>query len=394
MEKFDFDTPVERCGTDCMKYDSLTDMFGRQDLHSMWIADMDFNVCPEIVDAIRRRLDHAILGYTRVPDSYWESIISWLDRRHGLKVNREELTFVPGVVRGMAYAIQYFTRPGDKIVIQPPVYHPFRLVPEGTGRVILENPLIENVSGEGSFYRMDFNGLERIFADVRPAMMILCNPHNPAGVQWDAETLARLARLAKRYGVIVISDEIHSDLMLDGTVHVPFLSSCPEAADVSITFGAPSKTFNIAGLESSWMIVRNPDLRQGFYAWMSANEFSSPSMMAWMGAEAAYRHGEEWLAEVLRYISDNVAAVERYCADNMPQIHPVRPEASFLVWLDCRSLGLGQKELVNLFINKAHLALNDGAMFGSQGTGFMRLNVGLSRTRLLEALASLAAALR
>lgn len=393
MAKYDFDTPVDRCGTHCMKYDCLNEMFGSDDLMPMWIADMDFRVCPEITEALEKRLTHQVYGYSSPSSSYWKSIMDWARRRHGLEIDRQELAFVPGVVRGIAYALNFFTRPGDKVVIQPPVYHPFRIVPEGNGRVVVDNPLIENSNGEGSFYRMDLEGLEKIFAEENPRMMILCNPHNPCGIQWDRETLATVARLAKKYGVIVISDEIHSDLMLGGRTHIPFLTSCPEAAEVSITFSAPSKTFNIAGFESSWMVVRYAGLREPFYKWMEVNEFSSPSFTAWMGAEAAYTHGEQWLDEVLGYIEANADVVERYCAEHLPSLHVVRPEASFLVWLDCRGLGLGQSELEQLFLKKAHLALNTGTMFGCGGEGFMRLNIGLPRVKLIEALDHLRVAL-
>ncbi|MCM1347952.1 MAG: pyridoxal phosphate-dependent aminotransferase [Firmicutes bacterium] len=390
MAKYDFDAVVDRCGTDCLKYDCLSDFYGTQELFPMWIADMDFPVCNEISKALAERLAHPVYGYTKPRRSYWQSIINWVDTRHGLQLKREELAFVPGIVRGMAFAIQYFTRPGDKIVIQPPVYHPFRIVPEGTGRVVVENPLIERGhDAEGGFYEMDLEGLERIFAAEHPKMMILCNPHNPCGIQWDAETLTAVARLAKRHGVIVISDEIHGDLMLHGKRHVPFLQSCAEAADVSITFGAPSKTFNIAGLESSWMVVRNPELRRPFYQWMEVNEFSSPSFMAWIAAEAAYTHGAGWLDQALDYIERNVELLVRYCSENLPGIKAVRPEASFLVWLDCRGLGLKQPQLEELFCRKARLALNSGTMFGRQGEGFMRLNVGTPRAKLLMALEQL-----
>lgn len=393
MKNYCFDEPIDRRGTCCIKYDCLQQNFGRNDLLPMWIADMDFPVCPDIVATLKKRYEHPVLGYTSAPDSYWQSIIDWVSRRHGLKIEREELAFVPGVVRGIAFAVNFFTRPGDKIVIQPPVYHPFRIVPEGNGRTVIENPLIENTSGSGSFYLMDLEGLEEIFATEKPRMMILCNPHNPAGVQWDKATLAAVARLAKRYGVTVVSDEIHSDLMMGGIRHIPFLASCPEAAEVSITFGAPSKTFNIAGLESSWMVVRNPKLREPFYKWMEVNEFSSPSFTAWIGAEAAYTYGEEWLDRMIAYVEANADALDQFCAEKMPEIKPIRPEASFLSWLDCRGLGLTQSELVNLFIEHAGLALNDGTMFGRQGAGFMRLNLGLPRRQLLEAMCHLATAL-
>lgn len=393
MKNFNFDNTIDRHSTQCIKYDCLEQNFGRNDLFPLWIADMDFPVCPDIVNALKKRYEHPVLGYTAAPDSYWQSIINWVDHRHGLKIERSELTFVNGVVRGIGFAINFFTRPGDKIVIQPPVYHPFRLVPEGNGRVVIENPLIETKDSSSSFYAMDLEGLETIFANEQPRMMILCNPHNPAGIQWSADVLASVARLAKRYNVIVISDEIHSDLMLDGIRHIPFLSSCPEAEEVSITFGAPSKTFNIAGLESSWMLIRNPKLREPFFKWMEVNEFSSPSFTAWTGAEAAYTYGEQWLDEMLKYIEANADAVEEFCSRNIPSIKPIRPEASFLSWLDCRSLNLSQEELIKLFTDKAKLALNDGCMFGSQGTGFMRLNLGLPRKQLIEAFESLADAI-
>lgn len=386
MTNYDFDSPVDRCGTDCMKYDCLKETYGRDDLFPMWIADMDFGVCREITEALTRRLAHPVYGYTRPPESYWQSIIDWVYRRHGLKLERKELAFVPGIVRGMAFALDFFTSPGDRVLIQPPVYHPFRIVPEGTGRVVVENPLVENVSGSGSFYTMDFDGLEEAMRVHRPKMMILCNPHNPCGVQWDAVTLGRVARLAKAYGVIVISDEIHGDLMLGDARHIPFFASCPEATEVGIIFGAPSKTFNIAGLESSWMAIRNPELREPFYRWMEVNEFSSPSFMAWIAAEAAYRHGSGWLDEALAYIEDNARYTERYCLTHLPGIKAVMPEASFLMWLDCRGLGLDQPALENLFLDKAGLALNSGTMFGHGGEGFMRLNIGLSRRMLTRAL--------
>lgn len=368
-----------------MKYDDLTQLFGRDDLTPLWIADMEFAVCPEITEALRRRIDHPVYGYSCPGDGYWSSIVEWLRRRHGFEVERQWLAFVPGVVRGIAYAVNYFTRPGDKIVIQPPVYHPFRIVSEGNRRRVIENPLVPG-DGDEWFYRMDLDGLEQIFATERPRMMILCNPHNPVGLQWDADTLRHVARLAYRYGVIVISDEIHGDLMLYNRRHIPFASVSDEAAAVSVSFGAPSKTFNIPGLTSSWMIVPNAELRDGFYNWMEVNEFSSPFFSATVATEVAYRKGEPWLDELIPYIEGNIEAVDRYLRDNLPQIHAVRPQASFLIWLDCRELGLPQSGLERLFIDGAHLALNSGTMFGRQGEGFMRLNVAHPRAALIAAL--------
>lgn len=391
MGKYDFDKVIDRKDTGCVKYDGLKELFGDEGLTPLWVADMDFEVCPAITDALDRRYSHHVFGYPRTPESYWNSIISWLNRRHGLVVDREELTFVPGVVRGISYAINFFTRPGDAVVIQTPVYHPFRIVTEGNGRRIIENPLKERPDG---LYDMDLEGLERIFAEERPAMMILCNPHNPVGIQWDAATLRTVAALARKYGVKVISDEIHGDLMLYGQPHIPFCSVSDDAAAVGITFGAPSKTFNIPGLVSSWAIVRNPELREGFYRWLEVNEFSAPTFTATVATEAAYNEGEQWMTELIEYIEGNVDAVVEFVDANMPGVRAVRPQASFLVWLDFRDLGLSRDELIDRMQGKARLALNDGAMFGSQGAGFMRLNVALPRAELMRCLGQMAEAFK
>lgn len=385
MMKYNFDTVIDRKGTGAMKYDALERLYGNSGLTPLWIADMEFAACPDIVNALISRFSHPVYGYAETPESFWESICDWLGKRHGYRPDPKALAFVPGVVRGIAYALNFFSRPGARVVIQEPVYHPFREVAEGNDRLVINNPLIPTPDGG---YAMDLEGLERIFSTERPKIMILCNPHNPAGIQWNVDTLRQVARLAKKYGVIVLSDEIHGDLMLWGGKHIPFASVSSEAAEVSVTFGAPSKTFNIPGLVSSWMIVPNKQLRAPFYRWMEANEFSVPTFTATVGTEAAYRHGEQWLDELLSYLEGNVVAVEKFFAENCPQIKPLRPQASFLVWLDCRELGLSQAELVDWFKSRG-LALNDGAMFGAAGTGFMRLNIAQPRATLLAALASL-----
>lgn len=390
MGKYNFDKVIDRRGSMCMKYDSLKELFGREDLTPMWIADMEFSAAPAISEALQRRFAHDVYGYSVAPESYWNSIIDWQRRRHGVEMKREEITFVPGVVRGIAYALNFFTQRGDKVVIQPPVYHPFRFVTEGNDRVVIENPLIPD-SGD-AFYRMDLEGLEHIFATEHPRMMILCNPHNPVGIQWDESTLRRVASLARKYGVIVLSDEIHADLMLFGRRHLQFASVSEDAAAVSVTFGAPSKTFNIPGLVSSWIMVRNPELREPFFHWLEVNEFSSPFFSAVVGAEAAYTYGEDWLDELLPYIEENIRVAEKFIAERLPRVKVVRPQASFLIWLDCRGLHLSQKELERVFVEKAAIAMNSGSMFGSQGAGFMRMNIAMPRASLLAALTQLAAA--
>lgn len=382
MKKYDFDCVIDRRDTCATKYDGLDQMFGRHDVTPLWIADLDFAVCPDITAALRRRLEHPVLGYSAAPDSYWQSIIDWQRRRHGFAISREELSFVPGVVKGIALAVNYFTRRGDGIVIQPPVYHPFRMVIEGNGRRAIENPL----RFDGTSYSMDLDHLAAVVREQKPRMMILCNPHNPIGIQWDRDTLARVAAICRAAGVIVVSDEIHGDLMLRGRSHIPFADAGPDARAVAVTLGAPSKTFNIPGLVSSWMVVKDPGLRRGFYHWLEVNEFNAPVLISTIGAEAAYRHGEEWLGQMLAYVESNIDFVNDYLQRNVPDVRAVMPEASFLMWLDFRNLGLSQEELMRLMVEKAHLALNDGAMFGSQGIGFVRLNVGTPRCVLRTAL--------
>ena len=367
MGKYNFDKIIDRRGTGSMMTDCLTKVFGRNDLSPLWIADMDFEVCPAISQAIEKRAEHHIYGYSQAPDSYWESIIGWIKRRHNWDVTREEITYVNGVVRGYAYALNFFTKPGDTIVIQQPVYHPFRNVAVGNHRRIVSNDLIKN----GDCYSMDLSGLEHIFATENPKLMVVCNPHNPIGICWDKESLIEVARLAKKYNVIIVSDEIHCDLGIFGHKHTPFASVSEDAAAVSISFGAPSKTFNIPGVSSSWCVIKNPELRKDFFHWLQVNEFSVPTWFATAATEAAYNNGEEWLDE------------------HLPLIHPVRPQASFLVWLDCSKLGLTHDELIDLFVNKAHLALNDGEMFGKGGEGCMRLNMANPRQVLIDALEQL-----
>lgn len=386
---YDFDTVIDRHGTCCTKLDGLDAMFGRHDVTPLWIADLDFAVCPDIVDALRHRLDHPVLGYSAAPDSYWQSIIDWQRHRHGFEIGRDDLSFIPGVVKGIALAVNYFTSRGDKIVIQPPVYHPFRMVIEGNGRLVVENPLLRSADGG---YTMDLDGLAETVERERPRLMILCNPHNPIGLQWDEATLARVAEICRRSGTIVVSDEIHGDLMLGGRRHIPFTEVSDDARAIGIVLGAPSKTFNIPGLVSSWMVIKNPNLRRDFYQWLEVNEFNAPVMISTIGAEAAYTHGERWLDEMLAYVEDNIRFVVDFLAVNVPAVKCAVPEASFLVWLDFTALGLDQQQLMDLLLDKAHLALNDGSMFGSQGNGFMRLNVGTPRCVLRQALEHVAEA--
>lgn len=386
---YDFDKIIDRRDTGALKVDVLGERYGRPDLLPLWVADMDFETPSFITYALRRRLDHSLFGYTVEPPEYWPAVMRWLADRHGWQVEREWLTYIPGIVKGIGMAINVFVKEDEKVIIQPPVYHPFRLTPEGNRRQVVMNPLRENPDGT---YSMDFDHLARV-ADEKCRMLILSNPHNPAGITWDRDTLHRLAEFCHSRGIIVISDEIHSDMALWDNRHIPFASVSPEAAACSITFGAPSKTFNIADIVSSYAIVPDAGLRERFYGWLQANELNEPTIFSPIATVAAFTQGDEWRRAMLSYVQDNIDYVIDYCREHLPAIRPLRPQASFLVWLDCRSLGLDHDALIDLFVNKARLALNDGEMFGPGGQGFMRLNVGCPRAILTEALTRLTTAL-
>lgn len=378
-----FDKIIDRRGTYTYKYDRLGQLFGRDDLLPLWVADMELATPDFIVDALKRRVSHPIFGYSCWPDGYFRQISEWIESHHGWKVEESWLTYIPGIVKGIGLALNYFLRDGDKVIIQPPVYHPFREVPENNGFTVVENPLIENADGS---YSMDFENLEAV-CDEHCKMLILCNPHNPIGIVWDRPTLERLASFCHSRGLIVISDEIHCDLTLYGHRHIPFASVSKEAAEVSITFGAPSKTFNIAGIVSSWSVISNPALRDGFYSWLEANELDTPTLFAPIATMAALTdEGEAWRKELISYLEGNIDYVLAYCEHNLPSIRAIRPEASFLVWLDCRGLGKRDDEVINLFVNKAHLALNPGSSFGTGGECHMRMNVAVPRKILKDAL--------
>ena len=386
---YDFDKIIDRRGTGALKLDVLGERYGNPDLLPLWVADMDFETPSFITDAVRRRLEHSLFGYTVEPSDYWPTVIRWIAGHHGWEVKPEWLTYIPGIVKGIGMAINVFVKEDEKVIIQPPVYHPFRLTPEGNGRKVVYNPLRENPDGT---YSMDFENLEAV-TDDKCRMLILSNPHNPAGITWDADTLRRLAEFCHSRGIIVISDEIHCDMALWDNKHIPFASVSPEAAACSITFGAPSKTFNIAGIVSSYAIVPDDSLRRRFFTWLQANELNEPTLFAPIATIAAFSQGEEWRRAMLDYVQGNIDFVIDYCREHIPAIRPLRPQASFLVWLDCRGLGLNHDELIDLFVRKARLALNDGEMFGQGGEGFMRLNVGSPRSIISEALERLRKAL-
>ena len=364
-----FDTLIDRRGSGALKTDALRERFpmyrnedGRDDLLPMWVADMDFATPDFILDAIRQRLEHPVIGYTIEPADYRPAIIDWVSSHHQWQIQPEWISYIPGVVKGIGTALNLFTNPGDSVAIMEPVYHIFRQVIEGNGRKVVGGK-------EGS-----------------PAVFLLSNPHNPIGICWSREWLQELAHYCYENHILVISDEIHADLALFGHKHIPFASVSEEAAMNSITFMAPTKTFNMAGIISAYSVIPNPSIRERYYQWLDTNELSEPNIFAPIATIAAYRKGEAWRQQLIQYIEQNILFAEQYVAQHLPQVKVVRPEASFLIWLDCRALGLSHEALIDLFVNRARLALNDGEMFGHGGEGFMRMNVGCPRTVLQQAL--------
>ena len=387
--KYDFNTIIDRTASGDLMHGALLPRWHRDDLLPMWVADMGFAVCPDIIDAMKQRLEHPILGYTVEPEDYYPAIHDWILNHHQWSIHRRWLKFIPGIVKGIGIVCNLFLKPDEKVIVMPPVYHPFFLTPQGNHREVVWNPLKRKEDG---YYEMDFDNLAQVY-DEKCKVLILCNPHNPGGICWDKETLIKLAEFCYEHHILVVSDEIHADLAIFGHKHIPFATVSDKAAQISITFQAPTKTFNIAGIISSYAIVPNEKIRKVFYHWLTANELDEAHIFAHIATIAAFRKGEEWRKQMLAYVEDNIKFVEDYCKEKMPQIRPLRPQASFLVWLNCRDLHLSHDQLLDLFIDKAHLALNDGEMFGPGGEGFMRLNVGCPRPLIAQALSQLAEAI-
>ncbi|MBP5420497.1 MAG: PatB family C-S lyase [Bacteroidales bacterium] len=381
---YDFNKLIDRSDSDSFKWGAVEQRFKKTDLLPLWVADMDWETPDFVIDALKRRLEHHVLGYTLDPNDYWPAVMDWVQSHHGWELKRDWLTYIPGVVKGIGFAINVFTNPGDKVIIQPPVYHLFRHVTNGLNRTLVNNPLKRNEDG---LYEMDFENLERVADGAK--LLVLSNPHNPGGVVWSPQVLERLAHFCYTHDIIVVSDEIHCDLVLSGYKHTPFATVSPEAEAISITLQAPTTTFNFAGIVSSYAIVPNEVLRKQYFKWMSAMELNEPNMFAPIATVAAFRRGEPWRKELLKAIESNIDYVVDFCAQNIPQIKALRPQASFLVWLDCRGLKLSHRQLVSLFVDKAGLALNDGALFGEEGAGYMRLNVGCPQQTIEEALTRL-----
>lgn len=384
--KYNFDEIIPRKNSDCLKYDKLQEMFGTDDALSMWIADMDFRTPPFVIEALRHRLDHEVLGYTFCSPQWKPAIQSWVSRHYGWDVKEEEIGFVGGIVPAISFAVQCFTAPNDKILIQPPVYHPYHHVVKDLGRTLVYNPL-RLVNGQ---FEIDFEDLERKIVGCK--LFLLCNPHNPGGRVWNADELVRIADICAKNSVIVISDEIHCDMALTGYKHTVFATVSEAAAQNSVTLMAASKTFNIAGLKSSYHIIQNEALRKQYSEYLTRSELDTAHLFATTAVAVAYNEGDEWLAQMLSYVEGNIAFLDKYLKENMPKISFIRPQASYLVFLDARELGMPQERLVEFFLKEAKVAMNDGTMFGQEGAGFMRMNLGCPRATLQQALEQIKAA--
>ncbi len=377
---YNFDELVDRKGTNCEKYDNLKQLFGKEDLIPMWVADTDFKTPPFIVDAVKKRAEHEVYGYPVIPDSYYAAIQNWNFNRHGWMLEKKWINYCPNVVIALASLVLSLTKPGDKIIVQPPVYFPFFHVVEGNNRIMIENQL----KLEGGRYVFDFEDL-RSKIDENTKMLILCNPHNPGGRVWSKEELTELGRICFEKNVIIVSDEIHSDLIFSGYKHTPIASISEEFSLNCITTMSASKTFNMAGLSSAYVVIRNKEHRTKFKRFMQATHISSGNFFGQIATEAAYTHGEEWLKQLMNYLESSWKITEKFFEENLPQITPMKPEGTFLVWIDLSPLGIPSKEAFDKLID-AGVAPNPGFLFGTGGEPFVRLNIGCPHSTLMKGL--------
>jgi cystathionine beta-lyase len=392
--KYDFDSEINRRGTNSVKWEfkqgeeelmaiEHTDLFfGDDRTLPMWVADMDFKCPPAVVEAITSRAEHGIYGYSAPTAEFFDAAIDWMARRRGWEISKDWIVITPGVVPALNMLVQTFAAPGEKVLIQPPVYHPFSMAVENNQRQLARNPLILK-NGQ---YHMDFDGLERLCQDPQVKMAILCHPHNPVGRVWTEDELRRFGQICLDNDVLVVSDEIHGDLIYSGVSFTPFASLDSEFEQGSITCTAPSKTFNLAGLHTSTIVIPNEDYRRQFTLTLRNSGLFGASPFGLVALEAAYNQGEAWLDQVMQYIEGNLDYLIDYVSEKIPQISVVRPEGTYLVWLDCRGLGLDKMELRNLMLKEARVYLDEGFIFGPEGEGFERINIACPRSILEEAL--------
>jgi len=379
--QYNFDEIIERTGTNSLKYDGKKRYFGTDDVLPMWVADMDFRSPDFIINALKNRLSHEILGYNIKPEGFYTSVINWLKRRFDWEVNEEWISFTPGVVSALNFGVLSLTEPKQKVIVQTPVYAPFFKVVKNHDRQLIINEL----KLQNGRYVMDLETLQsQIDKDTKA--IILCSPANPAGRVWHRDELIALGEICIKNKLLIISDEIHSDLILKGHKHIPLASISKELADITVTCIAPSKTFNIAGLASSVIITSNPELKQRFDTLPNSLDLNNGNLFGIEALQAAYNYGDEWLEQMLIYLNGNIDFLENQIKLDLPKIKVIRPEGTYLVWLDCREMGMDPKELRNFFIHKAKVGLNSGTDFGPGGEGFMRMNVGCPRDIIAEGL--------
>lgn len=376
--KYDFDKQISRRGTDSYKWDSAKS----EDVLPMWVADMDFHTAPAIVDALRRRVEHGIFGYTRVPDSYYRAVTDWFARRHGWTIGREWIIYTSGVVPAISAILKALTEPGDKVLVQTPVYNCFFSSIRNNGCETITSPLVPI----GHTFTIDFDDLERKVANPKVKVMLLCNPHNPAGRVWRREELVRIGEICIRHGVTVVSDEIHCELVFPGHHYTPFASISDEFLQNSVTCLSPSKAFNIAGLQIANIVCADTRRRAQIDRAINDNEVCDVNPFGIIATQSAYNEGEEWLNQLVEYLHANYLHMQEFCRKHLPDFPITSLEGTYLVWMDCRKLGIPSEELEQQLVDKAGLWLNAGTMYGMEGEGFMRWNIACPRTTLTEGL--------
>ena len=379
--KFNFDKIIDRTNNFSAKWSEMNKNFGTNNLLPMWVADMDFLTAPCVMEALKDRLEQGIFGYTTRPSSYNESIVNWLDNRFSWKINQEWLMFSPAVITSISLLIQNLTQKNDKIMIQEPVYSPFHSIVESNERSLVISPLVKLDDGS---YVMDYEDIEAKIKDVK--VFILCNPHNPVGRVWTREELTRLGEICLKHNVLVISDEIHSDIILKNHKHTPFASISKEFSENTITCMAPTKTFNLAGLQSSFLVISNPYYYEVMDKAFSILDIKRNNAFSLVATEAAYNYGEDWLYELIKYIEDNVDFAIDYIKNHIPQLKVKKPEGTYLLWVDFSNLNVDKEDLKNALINKGRIALSDGSSFGIGGDGYYRINLACPRSMVLEGL--------
>lgn len=390
LEKINFNIVVNRKNTNCLKYDFAVRRGRPENVLPLWVADMDFKVAPEITQAIEKRVAHGIFGYSEVKEEYFEAVAAWMEQKHGWHVEEDWLVKTPGVVFALAMAVQAFTEPGDAVIIQQPVYYPFSEVIADNGRRIVDNTLELK---EGGKYHINFEDFEQKVKENHVKLFLLCSPHNPVGRVWTKEELKKIAAICRKYDVIVVSDEIHEDFVFNGK-HQVFADLSEDAKNRTITCTAPSKTFNLAGLQVSNIWIANPKLREKFKKQIAAAGYSQLNTLGLTACEAAYRYGGEWHAELLGYLKSNLNFLREFLQTRLPEVKLIEPEGTYLVWLDFGSLGLTEEQREELLTKKAGIWLDSGAIFGAAGEGFERINIACPRSILKDALERIERAVR